>query len=92
MLSVPVLLTLIIRSLWKKKSFPKRKNGKTGENERVLYPPSNAPAYPTAEQIRNALKKARLTDTELMVEHVEMLLNVLVLDGKIERVSFVFVL
>jgi DNA-directed RNA polymerase III subunit RPC6 len=85
-------LTLIIRSLWKKKSFPKRKNGKTGENERVLYPPSNAPAYPTAEQIRNALKKARLTDTELMVEHVEMLLNVLVLDGKIERVSFVFVL
>jgi hypothetical protein len=33
-----------------------------------------------------------LTDTELMVEHVEMLLNVLVLDGKIERVSFVFVL
>jgi len=52
----------------------------------VLYPPSNAPAYPTAEQIRNALKKARLTDTELTVEHVEMVLNVLVLDGKIEKV------
>jgi hypothetical protein len=58
----------------------------------VLYPPSNAPAYPTAEQIRNTLKKARLTDTELTVEHVEMVLNVLVLDGKIERVSLIFIL
>lgn len=52
----------------------------------MLYPISNAPHYPTAEQIRNSLKKARLTETELTVEHVEMLLNVLVLDGKIERV------
>lgn len=43
--------------------------------------------YPTAQHIRNSLKKARLTETELSVEHVEMLLNVLVLDGKIERVG-----
>ncbi|KAF9534406.1 RNA polymerase Rpc34 [Crepidotus variabilis] len=62
-------------------SFPKRRN-----NEKLLYPISNAPQYPTAEQIRSSLKKARLTDTELTVEHVEMLLNVLTLDGKIEKV------
>jgi DNA-directed RNA polymerase III subunit RPC6 len=73
-------------------SFPKRRNANANASDRVLYPPSNAPAYPTAEQIRNTLKKARLTDTELTVEHVEMVLNVLVLDGKIERVSLIFIL
>ncbi|KAL9712478.1 34-kDa subunit of RNA polymerase III (C) [Leucoagaricus gongylophorus] len=62
-------------------SFPKRRDG----NDGVLYAPSNPPNYPTAQHIRNSLKKARLTETELSVEHVEMLLNVLVLDGKIER-------
>ena len=64
-------------------SFPKRKEGAPG----ALYPISNAPQYPTAQHIRNSLRKARLTETDLTVEHVEMLLNVLVLDGKIEKVS-----
>ncbi|TFK43161.1 RNA polymerase Rpc34 [Crucibulum laeve] len=62
-------------------SFPKRRNGGEGS----LYPISNAPEYPTSQSIRNSLKKARLTDTELTVEHVEMLLNVLILDGKVEK-------
>ncbi|KAF9449903.1 hypothetical protein P691DRAFT_790160 [Macrolepiota fuliginosa MF-IS2] len=62
-------------------SFPKRKEG----GEDALYAVSNPPKYPTAQHIRNSLKKARLTETELSVEHVEMLLNVLVLDGKIEK-------
>lgn len=75
-------------TLFSLESFPKRRNSHGKSDDRILYPPSNAPAYPTAEQIRNALKKARLTDTELTVEHVEMVLNVLVLDGKIERVGF----
>lgn len=52
----------------------------------MLYPISHAPAYPSALQIRNALKQARLTPTELSVEHVETLLNVLVLDGDVEKV------
>jgi len=51
-----------------------------------LYPISNAPNYPTASDITNSLRKARLTETNLSVEHIEMLLNVLVLDGKIEKV------
>ncbi|GLB33584.1 putative RNA polymerase Rpc34 subunit [Lyophyllum shimeji] len=59
-------------------TFPKRPEG-------ALYALSNQPEYPTAQQIRNSLRKARLTETELSVEHVEMLLNVLILDGEIER-------
>ena len=54
--------------------------------EDALYTISNAPQYPSANHIRGALKKARLTPTELSIEHVEMLLNVLVLDGEVERV------
>ena len=37
--------------------------------------------------VQSFLKKSRITETELSVEHVEMLLNVLVLDGEIEKVS-----
>ncbi|KAG5339217.1 hypothetical protein C0989_005198 [Termitomyces sp. Mn162] len=63
-------------------SFPRRH----GEGvEGSLYALSNSPEYPSAEQIRNSLRRARLTETELTVEHVEMLLNVLVLDGEVER-------
>ena len=43
--------------------------------------------YPTAQQILVFLSKSRITETQLSVEHVEMLLNVLVLDGEIEKVS-----
>ncbi|KIY49582.1 hypothetical protein FISHEDRAFT_41805 [Fistulina hepatica ATCC 64428] len=52
----------------------------------ALYPVSASRRYPTAKQIRNALAKARLTDTQLSVEHVESLLNVLILDGEIEKI------
>lgn len=64
-------------------SFPKRRAGGT---EHALYPISNAPAYPTADSVRHALRRAKLTETDLSVEHVEMLLNILVLDGKVEKV------
>ncbi|KAF8803910.1 hypothetical protein BYT27DRAFT_7195256 [Phlegmacium glaucopus] len=63
-------------------SFPKGRNASVG----ALYPISNPPKYPSAESIRNSLRKARLTETDLTVEHVEMLLNVLILDGKIEKI------
>lgn len=57
-----------------------------GKPEGTLYGISNSPEYPTAQHIRNTLRKARLTETDLTVEHVEMLLNVLILDGEIEKV------
>ncbi|KAF8211351.1 RNA polymerase Rpc34 subunit-domain-containing protein [Mycena galopus ATCC 62051] len=63
-------------------SFPKqRKEVRDG----ALFPISNAPRYPTAAQVHNTLHQARLTETELSVEHVEMLLDVLVLDGEVEK-------
>ncbi|KAJ7774322.1 RNA polymerase Rpc34 subunit-domain-containing protein [Mycena maculata] len=63
-------------------SFPKqRKEAREG----ALFPISNAPRYPTAAQVHNTLRQARLTETELSVEHVEMLLDVLVLDGEVEK-------
>ncbi|KAF9468954.1 RNA polymerase Rpc34 subunit-domain-containing protein [Collybia nuda] len=64
-------------------SFPKRR-GQSAEG--TLFAISNSPEYPTAQHIRNSLRKARLTETDLTVEHVEMLLNVLVLDGEIEKI------
>ena len=67
-------------------SFPKRRSHSSSRNEDAIYPISNAPHYPNAQQVRNALRQARLTETELSVEHVEMLLNVLVLDGEVEKV------
>ncbi|KAK7061534.1 putative DNA-directed RNA polymerase III subunit rpc6 [Favolaschia claudopus] len=63
-------------------SFPKQhKEGQEG----AIYAISNAPRYPTAAQVHNTLRQARLTETELAVEHVEMLLEVLVLDGELEK-------
>ncbi|KAF9263631.1 hypothetical protein L218DRAFT_959160 [Marasmius fiardii PR-910] len=63
------------------KSSPKRRSN----NERALYPISKVSQYPTAEYVQKKLREARITPTELSVEHVEMLLNVLVLDGEIEK-------
>lgn len=63
-------------------SFPK---SETDQN--LLYPISAAPSYPTAQQIQAFLSKSRITETQLSVEHVEMLLNVLIIDGEIERVT-----
>ncbi|KAJ7699865.1 RNA polymerase Rpc34 subunit-domain-containing protein [Mycena rosella] len=63
-------------------SFPKQRKD---VREGALFPISNAPRYPTAAQVHNTLRQARLTETELSVEHVEMLLDVLVLDGEVEK-------
>ncbi|KAL5513037.1 RPC34 [Sanghuangporus vaninii] len=62
----------------REKSFPRGKGD-------ALFPISAAPAYPTTQQIRTFLQKARITETELTEEHIEMLLNVLITDGQIER-------
>ncbi|OSD00667.1 hypothetical protein PYCCODRAFT_1453232 [Trametes coccinea BRFM310] len=68
------------------RSAPKQKGGEASSSSNLLYPISAAPSYPTAQQILSFLSKSRITETELNVEHVEMLLNVLVLDGEVERV------
>ncbi|OSX58243.1 hypothetical protein POSPLADRAFT_1185100 [Postia placenta MAD-698-R-SB12] len=72
----------------REKSLPKSKSTSEDSSSRTqpLYPISAAPPYPTAQQILAFLSKSRITETQLNVEHVEMLLNVLVLDGEIEKV------
>ena len=67
-------------------SLPKQKSTEGSANSAQMYPISAAPPYPTAKQILTFLSKSRITETQLSVEHVEMLLNVLVLDGEIEQV------
>ncbi|PIL32108.1 hypothetical protein GSI_06814 [Ganoderma sinense ZZ0214-1] len=70
----------------RERSTPKQKGGEVSSADRPLYPISAAPAYPTTQQVLTFLSKSRITETQLSAEHVEMLLNVLVLDGEIERV------
>jgi hypothetical protein len=64
-------------------SFPKRRSEQTSTQ---LFSIANAPQYPTAQTIQQFLKQSRITETELSVDHIEMLLNVLVLDGDVEKV------
>ena len=65
-------------------SFPKRRSH---QSQPTLYPISSSPEYPNAQNVLQFLKQSRITETTLSVEHVESLLNVLVLDGEIERVA-----
>ncbi|KAF9781359.1 RNA polymerase Rpc34 subunit-domain-containing protein [Thelephora terrestris] len=65
------------------KTFPKRR---TNQPQPALYPISSPPEYPNAKNVLQFLKQSRITETPLSVEHVESLLNVLVLDGEIERI------
>ena len=51
-----------------------------------LYPVSASISYPSAKEVLTFLTKSKITETQFTEEHVEMLLNVLVLDGDIERV------
>ncbi|KAG2057103.1 hypothetical protein BDR06DRAFT_952220 [Suillus hirtellus] len=65
------------------RSFPKQSS--KAQNEYRLYSISAAPSYPSAQHIQHFLSKSKITETQLGVEHVEMLLRVLELDGEIEK-------
>ncbi|KAF8516445.1 RNA polymerase Rpc34 subunit-domain-containing protein [Hysterangium stoloniferum] len=71
------------------KSYPKSafswEDGAPSGSAAPLYPISRSSSYPTAKTIHSWLQKSRLSEQELGVEHVEMLLDVLVYDGEIER-------
>ncbi|KIP03161.1 hypothetical protein PHLGIDRAFT_130315 [Phlebiopsis gigantea 11061_1 CR5-6] len=79
------LLTAACLKFIRDRSFPRSRPGDAAQ-QRLLYPPAAAPAYPTAAQVQAFLNKSRITETQLSVEHVEMLLHVLVLDGDVEKV------
>lgn len=67
------------------RSFPKQSSKASSQNDYRLYSISTAPSYPSAQQIQHFLSKSKITETQLGVEHVEMLLRVLELDGEIEK-------
>ncbi|KAH9962126.1 RNA polymerase Rpc34 subunit-domain-containing protein [Russula dissimulans] len=50
-----------------------------------LYPASAGLHYPNPKEVLAFLSKSKITETQFTEEHVEMLLNVLVLDGDVER-------
>ncbi|KAI6011129.1 RNA polymerase Rpc34 subunit-domain-containing protein [Pisolithus marmoratus] len=68
------------------RSFPKQNSKHLAQNQIRLYAVGAAPSYPSAQQIQHFLSKSKITETELGVEHVEMLLRVLELDGEIEKI------
>ncbi|KAJ8588071.1 hypothetical protein M405DRAFT_275460 [Rhizopogon salebrosus TDB-379] len=67
------------------RSFPKQSSRRSSQNDHRLYAIGAAPPYPSAQQIQHFLSKSKITETQLGVEHVEMLLRVLELDGEIEK-------
>lgn len=67
-------------------SFPKQSGKRNAHGQQRIYAIGAAPSYPSAQQIQHFLSKSKITETELGVEHVEMLLRVLELDGEIEKV------
>ncbi|KAI0050339.1 hypothetical protein FA95DRAFT_1555851 [Auriscalpium vulgare] len=70
----------------KDKTFPKHKvDDDSPASSQPLYPISGAPSYPTSQQVLTFLSKSKITETQFNEDHVDMLLNVLVLDGEIEK-------
>ena len=71
------------------KSYPKTTSSwdmdASSASDAPLFSISHPPAYPTSKMIHSWLQKSRLSEQELGVEHVEMLLDILVFDGEIER-------
>ncbi|KAH8998046.1 RNA polymerase Rpc34 subunit-domain-containing protein [Lactarius akahatsu] len=68
------------------RTLPKYKNGDGRSSSTLpLYPVSAGVSYPGAKEVLTFLTKSKITETQFTEEHVEMLLNVLVLDGDIER-------
>uniref|UniRef100_V5EPR6 RNA polymerase III subunit C6 n=1 Tax=Kalmanozyma brasiliensis (strain GHG001) TaxID=1365824 RepID=V5EPR6_KALBG len=73
-------LSMAILNFIRSKSFPK--NGQS----RALFPTSHTSQLPSAKAIHSYLRNAELTETQLEVEHVVSLLDILVYDEQIEKI------
>ncbi|KAI1790131.1 RNA polymerase Rpc34 subunit-domain-containing protein [Ganoderma leucocontextum] len=78
------LLSDVCLKIVRDRNFPKAVQGED-TSVRRLYPLAHS-SYPTAPQILELIRKSRVTETELTVHHAEMLLEVLILDGRIEKI------
>ncbi|KAF9242307.1 RNA polymerase Rpc34 subunit-domain-containing protein [Melanogaster broomeanus] len=56
------------------RSFPKQSGKRSSRSQQRLYAIGAAPSHPSAQQIQHFLSKSKITETELGVDHVEMLL------------------
>lgn len=68
------------------KTWPGKRDESSDPSERPIYPASHINSLPTASTCLQFLKKAGITDTDLQVENVQSLLDVLVYDGKVEKI------
>ncbi|PWN33220.1 uncharacterized protein FA14DRAFT_124209 [Meira miltonrushii] len=68
------------------KTWPGKRDESSDPSERPIYPASHINSLPTAITCLQFLKKAGITDTDLQVENVQSLLDVLVYDGKVEKI------
>lgn len=73
-------LSMAILNFIRSKSFPK--NGQS----RALFPTSHTSQLPSASQIHSYLRNSGLTETELELEHVVSLLDILVYDEQVEKI------
>ncbi|TDL17078.1 hypothetical protein BD410DRAFT_776494 [Rickenella mellea] len=78
---IKVLIDASLRYI-RSKTFPKARL----LQKQPLFLISNSPLYPSARDIQNFLKESKISMTELSTLHVETLLNVLVVDGLIEKI------
>lgn len=67
------------------KTWPSGKGDSVGTSA-PLYPASHTPSLPTAATCQIWLKNNKVTSTPLKVEDVQSLLDVLVYDGKVEKI------
>ncbi|KAG6334161.1 hypothetical protein ID866_4927, partial [Astraeus odoratus] len=81
------LLSTVCLHYIRDRSFPKQSGKQSAQGQLRLYTIGTAPSYSSAQQIQHFLSKSKITETELGVEHVEMLLRVLELDGEVEMVG-----
>ncbi|KAI0305368.1 RNA polymerase Rpc34 subunit-domain-containing protein [Multifurca ochricompacta] len=70
----------------RERTLPKHKHDEGSSfSLQPLYPVNAGISYPNAKEVLAFLTKSKITETQFTEEHVEMLLNVLVLDGEVER-------
>lgn len=68
------------------KTWPGKRDESRDPSDRPIYPASHINSLPTASTCLHFLKNANITDTDLQVENVQSLLDVLVYDGKVEKI------
>ncbi|KAJ1020616.1 hypothetical protein NDA16_004009 [Ustilago loliicola] len=73
-------LSMACLNFIRSKSFPK--NGQS----RALFPTTHTSQLPSANAVHSYLRSSGLTETELEVEHVVSLLDILVYDEQIEKI------